>query len=55
MKKKKRSDPGRFYVIARSAATRQSDCCAPRNDVKGITAQIKNQTNPSDKSFHNQF
>ena len=28
MKKKKRSDPGRFYVIARSAATRQSDCCA---------------------------
>ena len=50
MKKKKRSDPGRFYVIARSAATRQSDCCAV-----AITAQIKNQTNPSDKSFHNEF
>ena len=21
----------------------------------GVTAQIKNQTNPSDKSFHNEF
>ena len=43
MKKKKRSDPGRFYVIA----IRLLRC--------GITAQIKNQTNPSDKSFHNEF
>ena len=38
MKKKKRSDPGRFYVIARSAATRQSDCCAvalrPRSRIR---------------------
>lgn len=50
MKKKKRSDPGRFYVLARSAATRQS-----RLLRCGITAQIKNQTNPSDKSFHNEF
>ena len=32
------ADPGRFYVIARSAATRQSDCCAvalrPRSRIR---------------------
>ena len=50
MKKKKRSDPGRFYVDCEErsdAAIRLLRC--------GITAQIKNQTNPSDKSFHNEF
>ena len=35
--------------------------CEERSDAAirllrcGITAQIKNQTNPSDKSFHNEF
>lgn len=50
MKKKKRPGSERFYVIARAAgdaAIRLLRC--------GITAQIKNQTNPSDKSFHNEF
>lgn len=45
----------------RRANQKPSYHCEERSDAAirllrcGITAQIKNQTNPSDKSFHNEF